>query len=61
MGEVYKARDTRLRSHSCGQSSAGASAEKSDALERFDREARAISSLSHPNICSLSTSARKTD
>jgi eukaryotic-like serine/threonine-protein kinase len=53
MGEVYRARDTRLDrvvaikilpEHLCSNP---------EAKQRFDREARAISSLSHPNICHL--------
>src|SRR5208337_4608092 len=53
MGEVYRARDTRLDrrvavkvlpSHLCDQA---------EARERFDREARAISSLNHSHICQL--------
>ncbi len=53
MGEVYQARDTRLGRtvaikilppHLCGTR---------EAKERFDREARTISSVSHPNICNL--------
>ena len=47
MGEVYKARDTRL-----GRDVAiKVSAEQFS--ERFEREARAIASLNHPNICTL--------
>jgi eukaryotic-like serine/threonine-protein kinase len=53
MGEVYRARDLRLDrtvaikvlpSHLSGDA---------EAKERFDREARSISSLSHPNVCQL--------
>ena len=52
MGEVYRARDTRLErlvaikvlpSHLAN----------AEAKQRFDREARAISALNHPNICTL--------
>jgi eukaryotic-like serine/threonine-protein kinase len=47
MGRVYKARDTRLgRSVAIKVASARFS-------ERFQREARAISALNHPNICTL--------
>ena len=47
MGKVYKARDTRL-----GRSVAIKIADR-EFSERFGREAHAISSLNHPNICTL--------
>jgi len=53
MGEVYRARDTRLdRTVAIKILPAHLSANP-EALQRFDREARAISSLSHPNVCHL--------
>ncbi len=47
MGEVYKARDTRLQREVAIKVSAQRFS------ERFEREARAIASLNHPNICTL--------
>jgi eukaryotic-like serine/threonine-protein kinase len=47
MGEVYRAVDTRL-----GRAVAIKIAQK-QFIERFEREARAISSLNHPHICTL--------
>jgi len=53
MGEVYKARDTRLdRSVAIKILPSHLSFDK-QLRERFDREARMISSISHPHICSL--------
>jgi|SRR5215469_11061423 len=53
MGEVYRAQDTRLdRIVAIKILPAHLSADP-QIRERFDREARAISSLSHPHICSL--------
>jgi Tol biopolymer transport system component len=53
MGEVYRARDTRLdRTVAIKVLPAHLSA-SAQARERFEREAKAISSLSHPHICPL--------
>jgi serine/threonine protein kinase len=53
MGEVYSARDTRLdRSVAIKILPAHLSA-STEAKQRFEREARSISSLSHPNICQI--------
>ena len=53
MGEVYRAKDTRLdRTVAIKILPAHLSANV-EAKQRFEREARAISSLNHPNICTL--------
>src|SRR5437868_11169033 len=53
MGEVYRARDTRLNRIVAIKILPAHLSQNAEAKERFDREARAISSLSHPNICHL--------
>jgi eukaryotic-like serine/threonine-protein kinase len=53
MGEVYRARDTRLDRTVAVKILPAHLSESPEARQRFDREARAISSLSHPNICHL--------
>ncbi|MFN8178827.1 MAG: protein kinase [bacterium] len=53
MGEVYKATDTRLGRTVAIKVLPGHLSEKPELRARFEREARAISSLSHPHICTL--------
>ena len=53
MGEVYRARDTRLDRTVAIKILPEHLSDNAEAKQRFDREARAISSLSHPNICTL--------
>src|SRR5438874_1547878 len=53
MGEVYKARDTRLDRTVAVKVLPPALAHDPAFRARFDREARAISQLSHPHICAL--------
>jgi len=53
MGEVYRARDSRLDRTVAIKILPTAIASMPDLKERFDREAKAISSLNHPNICTL--------
>ena len=53
MGEVYRARDTRLDRMVAVKMLPNHLSERPDLKQRFEREAKAISSLSHPNICTL--------
>jgi len=53
MGEVYRARDTRLERTVAIKILPEHLSSNPEAKHRFDREARAISSLNHPNICTL--------
>jgi len=53
MGEVYRARDTRLDREVAVKILPTHMSENAEAKQRFDREARTISSLNHPNICTL--------
>ncbi len=47
MGEVYKARDTRL------DRIVAVKVCQSEFTERFEREARAVAALNHTNVCQL--------
>ena len=53
MGEVYRARDTRLGRDVAIKIVARAWAEDADRMARFEREARILASLNHPNIATI--------
>jgi serine/threonine protein kinase/Tol biopolymer transport system component len=53
MGEVYKARDTRLNRTVAIKILPDSFSADPQVRERFDREARTISQLEHPHICAL--------
>src|SRR5262252_7089882 len=53
MGEVYRARDTRLERTVAIKVLPLHWADDREMKQRFEREAQAIASLSHPNICTL--------
>src|SRR5262245_18619869 len=61
MGEVYKARDTRLDRAVAIKVLPERSSLTPEARQRFEREARTISQLQHPHICALHDVGREGD
>src|SRR5215471_11784660 len=61
MGEVYKARDTRLERTVAVKVLPERLASSPEARQRFEREAKTISTLSHPHICALYDVGREGD
>ncbi len=61
MGEVYRGRDTRLDRDVAIKILPAEFSTDAQLKIRFEREARAISSLSHPNICTLYDIGREDD
>ena len=53
MGQVYKARDTRLNRTIAIKVLPPEFASRPDWRQRFEREAQTIASLNHPHICAL--------
>src|SRR5688572_17788055 len=53
MGEVYRARDTRLNRDVAIKVLPSQFAVDADLRARFEREAQTVSALEHPNICAL--------
>ena len=53
MGEVYRARDNRLRREVAVKLLSQSAANDEDSLRRFDRETQAVASLNHPNIVAI--------
>ena len=61
MGQVYRARDTRLERQVAIKVISAPTKGNDAALERFQREARAIAALTHPHICTLYDVGREGD
>src|ERR1700723_3539288 len=53
MGEVYRARDTRLQRDVAIKILPSSLAPDQDRLRRFELEARAVAALSHPNLLTV--------
>ncbi|HUK64974.1 MAG TPA: protein kinase, partial [Dongiaceae bacterium] len=61
MGEVYRARDTRLGRDVAIKVLPGRLSSSPEGRARFEREARTVSSLNHPHICTLHDVGREGD
>src|SRR5579863_1294400 len=61
MGEVYRARDTRLDRIIAIKVLPAHLADNPELRERFEREARTVASLNHPHICTLFDVGREGD
>src|SRR5688572_12456795 len=61
MGEVYRARDTRLGRNVAVKVLSAQLIESLQARERFQREAHAVAALQHPNICTVHDVGETTD
>jgi Tol biopolymer transport system component len=61
MGEVYRAHDTRLGREVAVKVLPQHLSDSAEVRARFEREARAVSSLNHPNICTLYDIGRDRD
>src|SRR5262245_3943721 len=61
MGEVYRARDTRLGREVAVKVLPQLAAGSPEALTRFEREARAVAALSHPHILAIHDFGREGD
>ncbi|MDQ1473728.1 MAG: eukaryotic-like serine/threonine-protein kinase, partial [Bryobacterales bacterium] len=61
MGEVYRAQDTRLQRTVALKVLSRAAEQREDIRQRFEREARLISKLNHPHICTLYDIGRQDD
>src|SRR6202790_4693714 len=61
MGEVYRARDTRLDRIVAIKVLPSHLADRAELRERFEREAKTIASLNHPHICTLFDTGHQDD
>jgi serine/threonine protein kinase len=61
MGEVYRARDTRLRRTVAHKVVSPAWSNSEEGRQRFEREARLVSQISYTNVCALFDVGRADD
>src|SRR5580692_8151851 len=61
MGEVYRARDTRLERIVAAKILPDHLSDRAELRERFEREAKTIANLNHPHICTLYDTGHQDD